>query len=300
MPLGYPKPLYILPFDHRTSFAKDLLGISGEIGGKDKGEMSALKQVIYEAFERALKFGVPKDSAAILVDGEYGESILRDANEKGYITCLTAEKSGTDEFQFEHEDFGAHINSVKPVFVKALVRYNPRGNASNNSYSLSRLKELSRFAHENGYKFLIEPIVPPIESDVENAGGRDMYDAKMRPLLIARLIKEFQDAGVEPDVWKIEGMEKAPDYENAVSQARTGEREDVGVIILGRGEDESRVASWIEAGRGVKGIIGFAVGRTVFLKPLLDFKKGEISREETIDKIALNYKRFYELFNKRS
>src|SRR3970040_1916374 len=115
MPLGYPKPLYILPFDHRTSFAKDLLGVTGEITGKDKGEISALKQVIYESFQQALHLGVPKENAALLVDEESGGDIIRDASAKGLITCLTVEKSGGDGFEFEYEDFGAHINSIKPA-----------------------------------------------------------------------------------------------------------------------------------------------------------------------------------------
>jgi len=300
MPLGYDKPLYILPFDHRASFAKDLLGTSGELSDKEKNEMRALKQIIYEAFQRALKFGVPKENAAFLVDEEYGEAILRDAVAKGFITCLTTEKSGGDEFEFEHKDFAEHINSIKPVFVKALVRYNPEGNPSKNRRSLLRLKELSDFAHGNGYKFLVEPLIPPLKSDIEKAGGKDEYDAKIRPELTIRMMKEFQEAGVEPDIWKIEGMGKAGDYEKVVSQARSKGRSEVGIIILGRGEDESHVSLWIESGRRINGIIGFAVGRTVFLKPLLDFKKGNISREETIDKIALNYKRFYELFTKGS
>ena len=50
-------------------------------------------------------------------------------------------------------------------------------------------------------------------------------------------IEELQGAHVEPDVWKIEGLDRREDCERIVAAARYGGRDKVGCIILGRGED---------------------------------------------------------------
>ena len=53
-----------------------------------------------------------------------------------------------------------------------------------------------------------------------------------------RAIEELQDAGVEPDVWKVEGLDRREDCENIVAVAHRGGRDQVGCIILGRGEND--------------------------------------------------------------
>jgi 5-dehydro-2-deoxygluconokinase len=55
---------------------------------------------------------------------------------------------------------------------------------------------------------------------------------------MAETIQQLQDAGVEPDVWKIEGLDRREDCEKIVAVARQGGRDKVGCIILGRGEDD--------------------------------------------------------------
>ena len=60
----------------------------------------------------ALGHGVPTPRAGILVDEEFGAGILRDAIENEYVTALSTEKSGTDEFEFEYgADFFRHIDA---------------------------------------------------------------------------------------------------------------------------------------------------------------------------------------------
>jgi hypothetical protein len=68
--LGFDKPLYILPFDHRGSFQKKMFGWDGALSAQQTAEIAAAKQVIYDAFLTAVHAGVPKDKAGILVDQE--------------------------------------------------------------------------------------------------------------------------------------------------------------------------------------------------------------------------------------
>jgi myo-inositol catabolism protein IolC len=125
MTLGYDKPLYILPFDHRASFSKELFGWHGELSPAQTAEIAASKRVIFDAIRTAVVAGVPKQRAGILVDEQFGAAILRDARAEGLTTACPAEKSGHDEFDFEYgSDFARHIEQFDPTFCKVLVRYN--------------------------------------------------------------------------------------------------------------------------------------------------------------------------------
>src|SRR5262245_18258451 len=126
--IGFDRPLYILPFDHRGSFETKMFGWHGDLSAAQTAEIAAAKQVIYEGFKAALAGGVPKHKAGILVDEQFGSAILRDARAYGYATACPAEKSGQDEFDFEYgADFAKHIDVIQPSFCKVLVRYNPEG-----------------------------------------------------------------------------------------------------------------------------------------------------------------------------
>ena len=128
MAVGYNKPLYVLPFDHRATFSKTMFGWQGPLSPEQTAEIAAVKQVIYDAFKAAVAGGVPKERAGILVDEQFGAAILRGAREQGFITACPAEKSGQNEFDFEYgEDLARHIEAFHVTFCKVLVRYNPDG-----------------------------------------------------------------------------------------------------------------------------------------------------------------------------
>ena len=82
--LGYDKPLYILPFDHRGSFQTKLFGWPGMLTSEQTAEIAASKQVIYDGFRNALDTGVPAHKAGILVDEQFGSAIL-DSSRGGSI-----------------------------------------------------------------------------------------------------------------------------------------------------------------------------------------------------------------------
>src|SRR5690242_20062553 len=123
MTVGYDKPLYVLPFDHRGSFQTKMFGWRGPLTPEQTAEIAAVKQVIYDAFKAAVSGGVAKERAGILVDEQFGADILRDAAGQGFITACPAEKSGLDELDFEFgSDFDRHIEALKPTFSKLMVR----------------------------------------------------------------------------------------------------------------------------------------------------------------------------------
>src|SRR5262249_30493882 len=213
MTIGYEKPLYILPFDHRGTFQKQMFGWKGALNAEQTDAIAAAKDVIYDGFKAALAAGVPKEAAGILVDEQFGAAILRDCARNDYCTSCPAEKSAQSEFDFEYgEDFGEHIDAFNPTFCKVLVRYNPEGDRAMNQRQAVRLKRLSDYLHSSGRKFMFELLVPPEPAQLEELDGdRKAYDVELRPELMVRAIEELQDAGVEPDIWKIEGLDRRED-----------------------------------------------------------------------------------------
>src|SRR5277367_819344 len=301
--LGFDKPLYILPFDHRGSFQTKMFGWSGELSSQQTAEIAAAKRVIYDAFREAVSAGVPKEKAGILVDEQFGSTILRDAAAEGYATSCPAEKSGQDEFDFEYgDDFVKHIEAFHPTFCKVLVRYNPEGDKTLNRRQTDRLKRLSDYLHSgrSRSRFMFELLVPAEKAQLDQLkGNKRAYDLELRPRLIIQTIEELQDAEIEPDVWKIEGLDRREDCERIVASARRGGRAAVGCIILGRGEDDAKVREWLTIAATVPGFIGFAVGRTSFWDPLVDWRAKKTTRDAAVAEIARRYREFVDIFEDR-
>ena len=299
--IGYNEPLYILPFDHRGSFQTKMFGWPGTLRADQTAEIASTKHVIYDGFKAALQAGVPEQKAGILVDEQFGATILRDARANGYTTACPAEKSGQEEFDFQYgEEFAKHIEAFQPTFCKVLVRYNPEGDRALNQRQAARLKRLSDYLHTNGRsKFMFELLVPAEKSQLDQVkGDKKAYDVELRPRLMVQTIMELQDAQVEPDVWKIEGLDRREDCEKIVAVARRGRRDNVGCIILGRGENDQKVREWLTTAATVEGFIGFAVGRTSFWDPLINMRARRITRQDAVAQIAGRYREFVDIFDK--
>ena len=296
--LGFDRPLHLLPFDHRGSFQTKMVGWQGRLTPEQTGQIAGAKRVIYDGFTAALAAGVRADEAGILVDEQFGASILRDAAALGYATACPAEKSGQEEFDFEYgEHFADHIEVIHPTFCKVLVRYNPEGNKDLNRRQAARLKQVSDYLHTSGRLYMFELLVPPEQRQVDGVGGdTKAYDLEVRPRLMVQAIQELQDAQVEPDIWKVEGLDRYQDCETIVATARRGGRDHVGCIILGRGEDARKVRDWLTTAARVPGFIGFAVGRTVFWDALVAWRARKTTREEAVAEIARRYKEFVDTF----
>jgi myo-inositol catabolism protein IolC len=300
---GFDRPIYILPFDHRGSFQTKLFGWTGTLTPEQTDQVARSKQVIYEAFKTAIESGVPKEKAGILVDEQFGSAILHDARTHGYTTACPAEKSGEKEFNFQYgEDFAKHIEIFQPTFCKVLVRYNPEGDRALNARQAARLRQLSEYLHSQSRSlFMFELLVPAEETQLEQfKGDKKAYDRELHPSLMAEAIRQLQDAGVEPDVWKIEGLDDRKDCETIVATARRQKRDKVSCILLGRGEDDQQVREWLLTASGVPGFIGFAVGRTSFWDALVNWRANKITREEAVNDIACRYREFVDIFERHA
>jgi myo-inositol catabolism protein IolC len=298
-PRGYDRPLYVLPFDHRGSFESGMFGWQGALTPDQTAKISAAKQAIYDGFKAAISGGVDRGKAGILVDEQFGSAILRDAAANGYHFACPAEKSGQDEFDFEYgENFAAHIEAFKPTFSKVLVRYNPEGDRMLNIRQADRLRRLSDYLQSANHSlFMFELLVPPEKAQLDRVNGdKKAYDLEIRPQLMVKAIQQLQNAHIEPDIWKIEGLDRSEDCERMVAVARRNGRDKVGCIILGRGEDDQKVREWLTVAASVSGFIGFAVGRTDFWAPLIGWRDGKETREMAVAQISKRYREFVDIF----
>jgi 5-dehydro-2-deoxygluconokinase len=211
---------------------------------------------------------------------------------------MPVEKSGQNEFDFQYGDaFGEHILKFDPDFSKVLVRYNPDGDAAMNERQTARLKRLSDWLKENDRKFLFELLVPAEPAQLESVGGDvDRYDAELRPDLMRRAIEELQDAGLDVDIWKIEGVDEQKDCEMLAEVTRRDGRDNVVCVLLGRGASDAKVDHWLRQAAPVDGFVGFAIGRSIWWDALKGFLDGSISREDASDRVAANYLRFVEVY----
>ncbi len=296
--LGYDGKLYILAFDHRGSFQKKMFGIEGDPDPEQTKTIADVKHLIFEGMLKASEQGAEPGVSGCLVDEQFGGDIPVQAKDAGLVLAMPVEKSGQNEFDFEYGDeFGDHIERFDPDFAKVLVRYNPDGDAEMNERQARRLKRLADWLHENDRKFLFELLVPAEDSQLDQVGGdSDRYDAELRPELMRRTIAELQEAGVEADIWKIEGIDAREDCERISEQARSGGRDGVICVVLGRGADDAKVEHWLRQGAPVEGYAGFAIGRTIWWDALKGFLDGSVDRAAAADRIAENYLRFVEVY----
>ena len=298
MELGDDHPLFIMPFDQRSSFEKGIFGFKPPLTEEQTATVVASKRVVYDGFKLALSQGAPRETAAILVDEQFGAGIFRDAREHGLITCAPTEKSGQEEFVFEYGDrWRDHIEAFAPTFAKVLVRYNAENDEAMNRIQAARLKQLSDYCHQTGRRFLFELLVPMnLEQSDRLEGSQRLYDQHLRPSLMIAAIKELQQAGLNRTFGRSRAWIAAPTARPLLLRRGGTGGAGVGCIVLGRGADEAGVLAWLRTAAAVPGFIGFAIGRTSFWDPLVGLRDRTLSRDAAAARIADRYAEWIQAF----
>jgi 5-dehydro-2-deoxygluconokinase len=300
MPLGYHGKLYILAFDHRGSFQKQMFGIEGDPTPEQVETISDAKRLIFEGLLEAVGRGAEAGATGALVDEQFGSDVPARARDSKLELAMPVEKSGQPEFDFQYgEDFPAHIERFDPDFCKVLVRYNPDDpDIEMNARQLQRLKVLSDWLHGHDRKFLFELLVPATEAQLESVeGSSDRYDDELRPELMRRAIEDIQNYGIEVDIWKIEGVDERADAAKLASQARSGDgRDGVTCVLLGRGASTDKVEHWLRQAAPVDGFIGFAIGRSIWWDALKGYLDNSLDRDRAVTLVADNYLHFVSVY----
>ncbi|MEV4623238.1 2-deoxy-5-keto-D-gluconate 6-phosphate aldolase domain-containing protein [Asanoa sp. NPDC049573] len=281
-------PLYLLAMDHRASLAATVYRIKGDPNPAQVKQIAAGKELVYQGLVSALGQGAASPSAAVLVDERYGEPVARQANAAAITLAMPIEKSGQEWFTLEYGTLGEgvwmeHVEAFDPRYVKILVRDNPTFDVRARRRQMDDLATVSQVLTEAGRDLLLELVVPATPAQ-ESA----TYDADLRPELTVRLIGEMQAAGVEPAIWKIEGLSTTADATRVLATARQGGRNDVQCIVLGRDAPPDDLDHWLRAAAPA-GFLGFAIGRSIWQEPLEAFLTGDIGEQEVVAEVANNY-----------
>jgi myo-inositol catabolism protein IolC len=274
--IGYDRPLFVQPFDHRGSFTKGFFGLQGQpeitTAQDQHSPVADAKTLVYRGLLHALELGVDRQTLGILIDTQFGSAIIADAKAKGIPVSICVEKSGQDVFDFEYGDrWQDHLRFMRPDIVKVLVRHHPRVDEPSRREQMARLKQISDYIHAHDDTYYMFELLVPASTDEDKALG-DRFDVEARPALMIEAIHELQAFGIEPDIWKIEGLDRVEDAQAVAAATRNApHRARVGNILLGRGADKESVHRWLKVAAPLEGYIGFAVGRTNFSAPLKSY-----------------------------
>ena len=296
---GHTSDLYILAFDHRGTLTKGLLGVEGRTPSTEEAnKVSEMKSIIFDGFKSSIDKGESVDNCAVLVDEQFGRDVQEEARSLGIRFAAPVEKSGQKIFDFEYGDeFGDKINEVGADYIKILVRWNPDDDEESRKIQGERIKKLSNWIVENEKSFLLEFLVPATDEQLAMVDGeQSRYDSEIRPGLAVKVVEEMREKGADPDIWKIEGLEKTEDCKKVASAIRDGGREEVIAVVLGRGADDQKVNEWLKAGASVEGYKGFAIGRSIFWDSLKGWFTEEITREQAVDQISEKYRSFISVY----
>ncbi|MGB0904185.1 MAG: bifunctional 5-dehydro-2-deoxygluconokinase/5-dehydro-2-deoxyphosphogluconate aldolase, partial [Mangrovicoccus sp.] len=168
-------------FDHRMQL-EEMEGYSLEKGG-------AFKELCLQA---ALQVQDGKPGYGILTDNRIGRDALHAASGTGLWIGRPTELPGARPIEFEPElgeDCGQFREWARENVVKLLVFCHPDDDAAMRALQEERVKRLFTAARRNNLEFLLELIpskVAPVTKETT-----------------ATLIRQFYEAGIYPDWWKL-------------------------------------------------------------------------------------------------
>ena len=127
------------------------------------------------------------------------------ARRTGVAVALAFERSGQAVLGFEHDDWRDRLAADPPDFVKVLIRHRADGDAGDVATQLDRLVDVSDAVRgEPGT--VPARVAHPVLRRRARGSDAEQLEVTVRPRLVVEAITQIQDAGVEPGVWKVEGV----------------------------------------------------------------------------------------------
>ena len=289
-----PDPLLlILAMDHRDSLERELYRLTAPPRPAEAARIAADKLLVYRALLDAAAQLPGGARPGILVDEEYAASVAELAQHVPTMDlAMPIEASGHPWFQFAFDDWTAHAEFFATDHSKVLIRDNPGFDASDRSAQAAAVATVSAWATTAGRPLIVELLIPGTDSDLASVGGDALrYDRELRPGLTQQVIRELQDAGVEPALWKVEGPETTADAQAIADLARRDGRT-AQCIVLGRHAPADRLEHWLDVAAPVSDFVGFAIGRSIWWDALSDHLAGTIDEAEAQKRIAAAYLRY--------
>ncbi len=255
--------------------------------------MAAAKDLIYAGLLAALP-DLPGAHAGVLVDERYGAQVARAAAEQGVVPAVPIERSGVPWFGLEWgEAWVEHLQRLRPAYAKVLVRDNPGFPDEQRRAQLTDLQHVCARLAQIGIPLLYELLIPATDEQAAAVhGDTTAYDRGVRPDLVVQVIADNQNAGVEPAIWKIEGLEDAEAARAVIAAARAHGRDSVDCVVLGRAASPDRLRHWLRVAAPVDGFVGFAIGRNIWDTAVTDHEQGRLDDAGLSDRVRQEYLSF--------
>jgi myo-inositol catabolism protein IolC len=288
-------PWFVLAVDHRRPHLGALLGLPDEPGPEHAATIGAVKAAVAAGVDAAIGAGADPASAGLLIDEEHGTAPARSAVAAGRLVVMPVEDSGRDRFTLADPGIVDRVAAIGPRGVKALVRYNVDGDPDANRESEAGLRDLAARLPRPGPELMVEVIVPPTPRQLDDAGSAERFARTRRPALAARAIAALFDAGIDPDRWKVEGVDDLDDAA-ALADAAGRDGRTPRLVVLGAGAPTARVDAWLRVAARTPGWTGFAVGRTLWWDAARELVAGRIGADEVTARVAAAFRHAIEVY----
>lgn len=262
-------------FDHRIQF-EEMPGYTIEKAGR-------FKELCLKA---ALRVQDGQPGYGILCDNRIGRAALHAASGSGLWIGRPTELPGSRPIALEPElgpDCGQLSEWARENVVKLLVFCHPDDDAQTRADQEAVVRRLFTAARRNRLEFLLE-VIPSKVAPVDDHST-------------ATLIRQFYDAGIYPDWWKLEPMATREAWQNAVAAIRENDPNTRGIVVLGLDAPEAELAASFAVAAQFDLVKGFAVGRTIFGDAARAWMKDEISDDQAVEQMQARYARLCALWD---
>ena len=112
------------------------------------------------------------------------------------------------------------------------------------------------------------------------------------------MLERLYAIGVKPDWWKLEGQADADAWRNIAAVVEANDPLCRGVMLLGLEAPEEDLAEAFRIARRCEWVRGFAVGRTIFAEPAINWFAGRIDDAEATRAMADSFARLCAMWEK--
>ncbi|WP_018687815.1 bifunctional 5-dehydro-2-deoxygluconokinase/5-dehydro-2-deoxyphosphogluconate aldolase [Ahrensia kielensis] len=257
----------VFAFDHRLQLE--------EMEGYSIDKAGAFKELCLKA---ALDVQNGETGYGILCDSRIGKSALHAASGSGLWIGRPTEWPASRPLTLEPElgsDFGGLNEWPRENVIKCLCFCHPDDDAQTRASQEQTVKRLFDAGRRNNLEFLLEVIPSKV--------------GPVTPDTTATLIRQFYQAGVYPDWWKLEPMADAEGWSAAVAAIEEYDMHTRGIVVLGLDAPEAELAKSFEIASSYPLVKGFAVGRTIFGDAARAWMMGQIDDAAAIQQMSARY-----------
>ena len=266
----------IFAFDHRIQLE--------ELEGATNEKIGQFKLLCLDAANRVAQ-GQP--GYGLLCDDRLGRDALYRAVDTPLWIGRPVEWPGSRPLTLEPgigPDYGGLAEWPRDQVVKVLCFCHPDDDEATWADHEATIVRLFQACRRNRLEFLLEVIPSKV--------------AAVNDTTTAQIIERFYAAGVYPDWWKLEPMTTPKAWQQAIDAIERHDRNTRGIVVLGLGESEEKLAESFDIAARYPLVKGFAVGRTIFADSASRWMRGELSDEDAIATMADNYRRLCTLWDK--